>query len=126
MRDPEEHDAAAQPAHDAKSPRRRRRRWMLATSLCMLGVAGGCALVATTYVAALAASTPGVDALQAAQSARPSVLRTADGKTLQVLRQMQHEPVPLERVAPAVTQALIATEDQRFHEHDGVDVRRTF
>src|SRR5262245_30463855 len=108
MRDPEEHDAAAQPAHDAQSPRRRRRRWVLASSLCAFAVVVGCAFVVVVYVAALAASTPGVDALQAAQSARPSVLLTADGKTLQVLRQTRHEPVPLERVAPAVTQALIA------------------
>jgi 1A family penicillin-binding protein len=33
-------------------------------------------------------------------------------------------PVPLEQVAPALVQAVLVTEDQRFFEHRGLDVRR--
>jgi penicillin-binding protein 1A len=33
-------------------------------------------------------------------------------------------PVPLARVSPHVVQAVLAVEDERFYEHDGLDLRR--
>jgi len=74
----------------------------------------------------LASTTPSVKDLRAVQTVKPSVLLSADGKTLAVFRRAQQEPMPLERISPQVVQALIATEDRRFYQHHGIDIRRTF
>jgi penicillin-binding protein 1A len=94
-------------------------------ALIAAGAAGVVALLLVAYFATLLVVTPGLADLRAAQIARPSVLMSADGKPLATFRRAQQQPVPLERIAPAVTQALIATEDRRFHEHGGIDLRRT-
>ncbi len=106
------------------APRRRVRLawhalWISAVLLLALAVAGG------LYLERLAARTPGVTDLRQAQSARPSLIVAADGRTLATFSRSQHVPVPLDRIAPVVVQALIATEDERFYTHAGIDWRRT-
>lgn len=59
------------------------------------------------------------------QASRPSVLLSADGKTLAMFRRQQREPLKLNEVSPFVVQALIATEDRRFYDHKGLDLKRT-
>jgi len=83
------------------------------------------ALLLVGYGWVLVRSTPSIEDLQALQAARPSVLLSADGQTLATFRRAQQERVPLARISPHVTQALIATEDHRFYDHRGVDIRRT-
>ncbi|RJG04290.1 penicillin-binding protein [Noviherbaspirillum sedimenti] len=63
--------------------------------------------------------------MQKVQNVRPSTVLAADGTVLTEFRQKQQETIALDQVSPHVLQALIATEDQRFHEHRGVDLRRT-
>jgi penicillin-binding protein 1A len=113
---------------DAPRPSVRSRRVELIWRAAVVGagVAGVAALLLVAYVATLFVVTPGLDDLRAAQVAKPSLLMSADGKPLTTFRRTQQQPVPLDRIAPTVTQALIATEDRRFHEHSGIDVRRTF
>src|SRR6185295_7305739 len=48
-----------------------------------------------------------------------------DGVVLAELKRVNREWVPLERIAPSVVDALIATEDHRFYQHFGIDFRRT-
>ena len=72
-----------------------------------------------------ACSVPDVGDLQAEQAAEPSTLLDNEGNVLAVYRRGQRQDVPLERVSPFVVKALIATEDRRFYEHDGVDLWRT-
>src|SRR5688572_20957187 len=100
MQQSSEQQDEAGPEVARQQSRRRTRAWWLGGSFGLIGIAGACAFMAVAYISALAATTPGIEDLQAAQNAKPSVLLSADGKTMQVLRQKQHEPVPLERISP--------------------------
>lgn len=81
--------------------------------------------VLTGWALHIVRSTPGLEDMRQVQASRPSVLLTADGKTLALFRRQQREPVKLAEVSPYVVKALIATEDRRFYEHKGVDYKRT-
>src|SRR5881397_1970745 len=94
----------------------------------LLIAGGACALLgmaALIYVAAVVRATPSVEALRGVRYAQPSVLLAADGRPLATLRLALQQRVELERVSPWVVKALLATEDRRFFEHGGIDVRRT-
>ncbi|HEX6703903.1 MAG TPA: transglycosylase domain-containing protein [Albitalea sp.] len=88
-------------------------------------VAGVLLLAAAALVTAVWPSAPGLPELRELQSAKPSVLMSADGKVLTSFVRAQQEAVPLARISPHVKQALLATEDQHFYEHHGVDFGRT-
>ena len=53
------------------------------------------------------------------------MLLTADGEQLGVFRREKQARVRLADISPEVVHALIATEDHRFYDHPGIDVRRT-
>ena len=82
-------------------------------------------LAAAAFVAAVLPSAPGLKELQQLQAAKPSMLMSADGKVLTSFVRAQQESVPLAKISPHVKQALLATEDQRFYDHPGIDLRRT-
>ncbi len=82
-------------------------------------------LVATVYVWSLLKSTPGATELRRAEAARPSVLLTSDDQPLSIFGNVQQKHVTLDQVSPYLLNALVATEDARFYEHHGVDLRRT-
>ncbi len=88
--------------------------------LVSLAVLGG-----LTYVAWLLPGLPDVAYLHQVREARPSVVLAGDGTVLTEFRRDRREAMPLERISPHVVQALLATEDQRFYRHRGVDWRRT-
>jgi penicillin-binding protein 1A len=69
--------------------------------------------------------TPDVADITRIQAERPTVVLSSDGKELAVLRRTYREWVKLADISPHVIEALLATEDRRFHEHRGVDVKRT-
>jgi penicillin-binding protein 1A len=50
---------------------------------------------------------------------------SADGKELAVFKRANRDWVKLEDMSPNVVAALIATEDRRFFDHHGLDLRRT-
>jgi penicillin-binding protein 1A len=77
------------------------------------------------YVLALIPFTPGIGDLRKAKSATPTVVLSNDGVVLAEFKRINREWVPLEKIAPSVIDALIATEDHRFYEHHGIDFRRT-
>jgi penicillin-binding protein 1A len=72
-----------------------------------------------------ACSAPDVADLRAEQAAEPSTLLDSEGNVLATYRRGQRQDVSLDRVSPHVVKALVATEDRRFYEHDGVDLWRT-
>ena len=82
-------------------------------------------VLAFFYVLSLVPSTPSVDDLRAAKTQEPSVVLTADGQPLAELRRANRKWVTLGEMSPAIPAALLATEDHRFYEHRGIDVRRT-
>jgi penicillin-binding protein 1A len=76
------------------------------------------------YVLVLIPFTPSISDLRKAKSAEPSVVLSGDGVVLAEYKRINRQWVPLGRISPLAIDALIATEDHRFHEHHGIDVRR--
>src|SRR5437763_7100834 len=77
------------------------------------------------YVLVLIPFTPSISDLRKAKSATPSVVLSSDGVVLAEFKRINRQWVPLEKIAPSVMEALIATEDHRFYEHHGIDFKRT-
>ncbi|MBG6076199.1 transglycosylase domain-containing protein [Polaromonas sp. CG_9.11] len=69
--------------------------------------------------------TPSISDLRKAKSEKASVLMTSDGQELAVFRHANREWVSLAGISPKVIDALIATEDRRFYQHHGMDLKRT-
>ncbi|WP_332774676.1 penicillin-binding protein 1A [Polaromonas sp.] len=76
------------------------------------------------YVLVLIPFTPGIGDLRKAKSESPSVLLASDGTVLAEYRRINRQWVTLDKISPHVVNALIATEDHRFYEHHGIDLRR--
>ncbi|HET6567843.1 MAG TPA: transglycosylase domain-containing protein [Rhodothermales bacterium] len=70
--------------------------------------------------------TPGTASLKAATVENPSIVLSADGQEIVRYNRLNRKWVTLDQVAPVVADALISTEDARFYQHHGVDVRRLF
>ena len=83
-------------------------------------------LLLLLYVLLLIPFTPSISDLRKAKTAKPSVVMSADGQELAVFKRANRDWVKLADISPNVVAALIATEDHRFYEHHGVDMRRTF
>lgn len=54
-----------------------------------------------------------------------SVIQDANGKTMAYLYEQNRVSVPLSKISKWMQQAVIAIEDSRFYEHNGVDLRGT-
>ena len=94
-----------------------------AKSLAALGALGLALLCA--YAVILIPFTPSISHLRKAKIDQPSVLISSDGKPLATFKPMNREWVQLNQISPHVITALIATEDHRFYQHYGIDLRRT-
>jgi penicillin-binding protein 1A len=77
------------------------------------------------YVLLLIPFTPGIGDLRKAKSEVPSALLASDGTVLAEYKRINRQWVSLEQISPHVVNALIATEDRRFYDHHGIDLRRT-
>src|SRR5205807_9117393 len=111
------------------APRRPRRRIRKLRLLALVGVLGVLALTAFSYgvIVAVGQQLSGLDPF--AQAARQQVdgyVYAGDGHTiLAVLRGSQSRVlVQSDQISPWIKQAIVATEDKRFFEHRGVDIRR--
>ncbi len=95
--------------------------------LARISLAGGAVALslATAYAIVLLRTSPDASDLREVEAARPSVLLSADGQTLTTFGRTQQQHVTLAEISPYVIKALIATEDRRFYDHHGVDLRRT-
>ncbi len=83
-------------------------------------------LLLLLYTLILIPFTPSISDLRKAKTAKPSVVMSADGQELAVFKRANRDWVKLADISPHVVAALIATEDHRFYEHHGLDVKRTF
>src|SRR3954464_391012 len=63
------------------------------------------------YVLVLIPFTPGIGDLRKAKAEVPAVLLSSDGVVLAEYRRLNRRWVPLDKIAPSVVDALIATED---------------
>ncbi len=107
-----------------ETPRRRRvRKLRLAALLCVLLIL---VLLAFTFgfVRAAASEIPSLDPA-AQRSDVDTVVYASNGRTvLSVLRGDESRVViETESISPIMRQAIVSVEDQRFFEHDGVDLR---
>ena len=101
-----------------------RARWRrVARAAALTG--GGLAAALAAYLVVLIPLTPGIDDIRQARVAEPGTLLSADGKVLATYQREKQLPVTLAQVSKHVTDALIATEDRRFYDHSGVDLRRS-
>jgi penicillin-binding protein 1A len=76
------------------------------------------------YLLVLIPLTPSISDLRKQKSEVPTRVLSADGVLLAEFKRVNREWVPLERISPNVVNALIATEDRRFYQHHGIDLRR--
>ena len=82
-------------------------------------------LALAVYVAALYPFTPSIGDIRKSKQESPSVVLSADGKELAVFKRANRDWVKLSDISPKVVEALLATEDRRFYEHNGIDFIRT-
>ncbi len=69
-----------------------------------------------------ASQLPNVDSLKTVKLQVPLRIYTQDGLLIQEYGEKRRIPVTYEQIPPTLVHALLATEDQRFFEHPGVDV----
>lgn len=79
-------------------------------------------MATSLVVAPLAAQAPAEQAWQIVQPPQSSLVYAADGSLIGEIGEEWRTSVALEALPRYVGQAFIAVEDQRFYEHDGVDV----
>ncbi|WP_309677994.1 transglycosylase domain-containing protein [Polaromonas sp.] len=77
------------------------------------------------YVLVLIPFTPSIVDISKAKSQQPARVLSVDGKELAVFQRANRNWVKLADISPNVIAALISTEDHRFYEHHGVDLKRT-
>lgn len=102
---------------------RKRHRIRVPLALAILFAASLLAFAA--YIGHIVPRTPSIEDLLAARNAQASILLSINGTHLATYSRGQQELVTLDRVSPHVVNALIATEDHRFHQHRGIDIGRT-
>ena len=85
--------------------------------------AGPAALLLYTVI--LIPFTPSISDIRKATTERPAQILFADGKPLAEFKHSHRQWVRLADISPHVVNALISTEDHRFYEHHGLDLRRT-
>ena len=95
-------------------------RWLRAGILLSL-----IPLLALLYVLALIPFTPSIGDIRKSKAEAPAVVLSADGKELAMFKRVNRDWVKLADISPNVLAALIATEDRRFYDHFGIDLRRT-
>ena len=108
-----------------KARRRRgaRRNPALLIVLVPALVAVAVGLSAVGYVIAIAADTPPLSELKPADKGSTSVVYAADGSRLGYVKSDEvRTPVPWSDMPASVREATVAIEDERFYEHEGVDL----
>ena len=70
----------------------------------------------------LESQLPNVDSLKTVQLQVPLRIYTQEGLLIQEYGEKRRIPVTYEDIPPTLVHALVATEDQRFFDHGGVDV----
>ncbi|MDH3692752.1 MAG: transglycosylase domain-containing protein, partial [Gammaproteobacteria bacterium] len=84
-----------------------------------------CFLILAVYFASFAGELPNFEQLDNPSLQLATVAYTADGVELQRYALQNRSWVEYEDISPSVINALVSTEDHRFHQHSGIDVVRT-
>lgn len=86
-----------------------------------IGIAGCCALI--IIVLYVNARLPSVENLEDAQLQVPLRIYTQDGLLIGEYGEKRRSPIDIREVPEKLKFAILATEDRRFYEHQGVDLR---
>ena len=100
------------------------KRYPVLISRICAGLVGAIALIAFANVCAyvyLKPALPDVDSLRDVQLQVPLRVYTRDGKLLAAIGEQRRIPVRYEQLPKKLIQAFLATEDDRFFRHHGVD-----
>ncbi len=103
----------------------RPRVYKLRLALILAGL-GGLAIVSTVFgmMMAVASDLPALENRQEYRNARNSILLDDQGRQIGVLTSRNNRIlVQPDQVSPAMQHAIIAIEDQRFYQNNGVDIR---
>lgn len=106
----------------APTPKPKRSRWLYAWWGLVLAPVLGLFLM---LVLAAFSDLPGTEDLENPRSDLATAILFSDGSQMGQYYRENRIPVDYERISPHVVNALIATEDERFREHSGIDVRGT-
>ncbi len=104
--------------------RRGRKRSKLAVALIVVfSVITATILAAGSWVLSIADEAPNPDTLKPVRKGQNSVVIAGDGSRLGYIQSDQaRTPVSIKRIPTDLQYATVAIEDQRFFDHDGVDV----
>src|SRR5918995_3507484 len=110
-----------------RKSRRRRRHTGRSSVLLGLGVLGTVSVIAVLsavgYVLAIAPSAPDLSELKPADKGQLSVVYAVDGSRLGFIQSdVLRRVVPWRDIPVNLRRATVAIEDERFYEHDGVDL----
>ena len=112
---------------ESAAPRRPRRRIRKLRLLALIGVLGVLSLTAFSYgvIVAVGQQLSGLDPFKQAKRQFDGYVYAGDGHTiLAVLRGSESRVlVHSDEISPWIKQAIVATEDKRFYEHRGIDIR---
>ncbi len=100
------------------------KRYLVLISRICAVLVGAIALIAFANVCAyvyLQPALPAVDSLRDVQLQVPLRVYTRDGKLLAAIGEQRRIPVRYEQIPKRLIQAFLATEDDRFFKHHGVD-----
>src|SRR3990167_3000531 len=65
---------------------------------------------------------PNIDALNTVQLQVPLQIYTKDGKLIAEYGEKRRIPIPYDQIPPQLINAVLATEDQRYFQHPGIDI----
>jgi penicillin-binding protein 1A len=104
--------------------RRGRKRSKLAVALAVIfSVVTAAILAGGSWVISIADEAPNPDSLKPVKKGQNSIIFAGDGSRLGYIQSDQaRKPVSIKRIPTSMQYATVAIEDQRFFEHNGVDV----
>jgi len=100
------------------------KRYLVLISRICVGLVGAIVLIAFANVCAyvyLKPALPDVDSLRDVQLQVPLRIYTRDGRLIAAIGEQRRIPVRYQDLPPKLVQAFLATEDDRFFRHHGVD-----
>src|SRR5579872_5639517 len=92
-----------------------RRLFLLSLLLCFIAVGG--------VIYYMEFELPDIDALNTVQLQVPLQVFSHDGKLIATFGEKRRIPIPYDKIPKPLIHAVLATEDQRYYSHSGVDIQ---
>ena len=119
---PKEKDVVVKSKKKSKGKKERRKWWKILLTVCIIGFIA-CILAVFSFFLYIVVTTGEFDPNALANKDR-SIIYDSDGNEFATLGMENRESVTYDKLPDVFVDALIATEDSRFFQHNGVDVAR--